>query len=144
MRELIEQLIETYFDEVADKIVVEIDGESLEANVDHVRLALLLKNLLSNAIRYADTDVGPVLVSAKKEGNELIVAVEDHGPGLSDDQRATFGEPFYRGDPSRTRDTGGYGLGLYLAKLVAEAHGGSLTVDAEYTDGARLVARLPE
>ena len=144
VRELIEQLIETYFDDVADKIVVDIDGESLEANVDHVRLALLLKNLLSNAIRYADTDVGPVLVSAEKEANELVVAVEDHGPGFSDDQRANFGEPFYRGDPSRTRDTGGYGLGLYLAKLVAEAHGGSLTIDAEYADGARLVARLPE
>ena len=144
VRELIEQLIETYFDEMADKIVVDIKGESLEANVDHVRLALLLKNLVSNALRYSDTGVGPVLVSAEKDGDELIVTVEDHGPGFSDDQQTNFGEPFYRGDPSRTRDTGGYGLGLYLAKLVAEAHGGSLTIDAGYTDGARLVARLPE
>ena len=79
-----------------------------------------------------------------REGSDLVIVVEDRGPGFSSDQVAKFGEPFYRGDPSRTRDTGGYGLGIYLAKLVAEAHGGSLAIDESYRDGARLVARLPD
>lgn len=73
----------------------------------------------------------------------LVVSVTDEGPGLLAEQQANLGEPFYRGDPSRTRDTGGYGLGLYLAKLVAEAHGGTLVVDPDYTKGARLIATLP-
>jgi signal transduction histidine kinase len=100
-----------------------------------------LKNLLGNAIRYSDG--GPVRIRISKAHDELVIVVEDEGPGFSDDQQTNFGEPFYRGDPSRTRDTGGYGLGLYLSKLVAQAHGGTLTIDPDYTDGARLVARLP-
>jgi signal transduction histidine kinase len=141
VRELVEQLIDTYFERDAERIATEIDDEGLEANVDHVRVALLLKNLLGNAIRYSAG--GPVRIRISKAHDELVIVVEDEGPGFSDDQQTNFGEPFYRGDPSRTRDTGGYGLGLYLSKLVAQAHGGTLTIDADYTDGARLVARLP-
>jgi signal transduction histidine kinase len=140
--ELVEQLIDTYFDRDRDRITVSIAEDGLEANVDHVRVALLLKNLLGNALRYSDG--GPVRIDASRRDGDLLMVVEDEGPGFSSDQQANFGEPFYRGDPSRTRNTGGYGLGLYLAKLVAEAHGGSLTIDADYTRGARLVARLPE
>jgi signal transduction histidine kinase len=142
VRELIEQLIETYFDDDESRIDVSVEGDSLEANVDHVRTALLLKNLVSNALRYSDRDE-KVRVSARREGGKLVIAVEDRGPGFSADQVARFGEPFYRGDPSRTRETGGYGLGIYLAKLVAEAHGGSLAIDESYRGGARVVATLP-
>ena len=142
IRELVDQLVETYFERDTARIVVDIGEEGLEANVDHVRLALLLKNLLSNALRYAED--GPVRIVAARDNDALKVAVEDNGPGFSEDQVANFGEPFYRGDPSRTRGTGGYGLGLYLAKLVAEAHGGELEIDTSYEDGARLVATLPE
>ena len=101
----------------------------------------MLKNLLSNAVRYAGE--GPITLQATQRSGELVIAVSDHGAGFSDEQKSRFGEPFYRGDPSRTRDTGGYGLGLYLAKLVAEAHGGTLVIDPEYADGARLVVTLP-
>ena len=77
------------------------------------------------------------------EHKDLVLVVEDNGPGIDEKQRANLGEPFYRGDPSRTRETGGTGLGLYLTKLAAEAHGGNLSVDAGYTSGARFVVRLP-
>ena len=143
VRELIEQLIETYFESDEARIDVIVEDSSLEANVDHVRTALLLKNLVSNALRYSDKGE-KVRVSATREKDRLVIAVEDRGPGFSADQVANFGEPFYRGDPSRTRETGGYGLGIYLAKLVAEAHGGSLAIDESYRDGARLVATLPD
>jgi signal transduction histidine kinase len=142
VRELVEQLIDTYFARDSERIQFESDDDQLEANVDHVRVALMLKNLLGNAIRYAGES--PVRVHAARSSNDLVIAVTDEGPGLSADQIANFGEPFYRGDPSRTRDTGGYGLGLYLAKLVAEAHGGSLVVDPEYSKGARIIATLPD
>ena len=113
----------------------------MEANVDDVRLVLILKNLLSNALRYSGD--GPIRLAASMEDKDLLLVVEDNGPGIDDKQRANLGEPFYRGDPSRTRETGGTGLGLYLTKLAAEAHGGSLSVDSSYTDGARFIVRLP-
>lgn len=108
-----------------------------------MRLILILKNLLSNALRYSSTDDGRVRLSARLDGSDLVVTVEDDGPGISPEQADNLGEPFFRGDPSRTRETGGTGLGLYLAKLAAEAHGGILSVDRQYTQGARLVVRLP-
>ena len=77
-------------------------------------------------------------------GADLVVSVADNGPGVAPDQVAKIGEPFFRGDPSRTRDTGGTGLGIYIARLVAEAHGGSLRLDQNYTFGARIVVTLRE
>ena len=65
------------------------------------------------------------------------------GTGIPEAQRDSIGEPFFRGDPSRTRDTGGSGLGLYLANLVAKAHGGTLQLDRQYAAGAAFDIRLP-
>jgi signal transduction histidine kinase len=144
IKDFVEQMLETYFSRELNRIVICIDDDSLEANVDDARLLLLLKNLLNNAVRYSNAEEGPIRLSAEKQNNETVLIVEDHGPGFSAGQLANFGEPFYRGDPSRTRETGGTGLGLYIAKLIAEAHGGNLTVDTGYKKGARLIVRLPD
>ncbi|MEE4297165.1 MAG: ATP-binding protein, partial [Wenzhouxiangella sp.] len=58
-------------------------------------------------------------------------------------QARSLGEPFFRSDASRTRGTGGTGLGVYLARLVAEAHGGHLSLDPDWTSGARVIVTLP-
>jgi len=143
-----QQLIDDYFDRDRDNINVSIDDGVYDVRVDESRLILLLKNLLSNALRYSSADDGPVTVRimhADSDGGSaaLRIEVEDCGPGLSREQREHIGEPFFRGDPSRTRETGGTGLGLYLSLLVAEAHGGSLKLDQEYTNGARFIVLLP-
>jgi signal transduction histidine kinase len=143
LKELIEELIESYFDRETERIRVELEDELLEANVDNARVILLLKNLLGNALRYSDEQSGPVSLTASKENGDLLLQVRDRGPGFEPEDKDKIGEPFYRGDPSRTRETGGSGLGLYLAKLVAEAHGGSLDLSEEYDHGACLVVRLP-
>ncbi|MDH3987907.1 MAG: ATP-binding protein [Gammaproteobacteria bacterium] len=143
VNDLIEQLIENFFARDLNRIEISLEDKNIEANVDDVRLILILKNLLSNALRYSSTDDGRVRVNARLDGSDLVVTVEDDGPGISPEQAENLGEPFFRGDPSRTRETGGTGLGLYLAKLAAEAHGGTLSVDRQYTRGARLVVRLP-
>ncbi|HSD68041.1 MAG TPA: HAMP domain-containing sensor histidine kinase, partial [Woeseiaceae bacterium] len=143
VRELVEQLIAHYFERDAGRIELVFDDDSLVAGVDDTRLILLIKNLLSNALRYSDAAAGPVTLQASLEGNELVVSVRDRGPGFSPSQAEHIGEPFFRGDPSRTRQTGGTGLGLYIARLVAEAHGGRLYLDRNCTAGACLVARLP-
>jgi signal transduction histidine kinase len=58
----------------------------------------------------------------------VVIRVRDFGPGVAHDQLAQLGQPFYRPDAARTREGGGVGLGLYLCRLVAQAHGGSFTV----------------
>ena len=141
--DLVEQLLDSYFERDRARISVDIPDSSLEANVDDVRIVLILKNLIGNAIRYSSGGDGSIVIGARREDHELVLSVQDEGPGISDLQLENFAEPFYRGDPSRTRDTGGTGLGLYLAKLAVEAHGGTLDYDREFQSGARLVARLP-
>jgi signal transduction histidine kinase len=143
VRELVDQLIADYFDRETNRIEVRFADDSIVANVDDARLILLIKNLLSNALRYSDAMAGPVTLQVAMEQGELVIRVQDHGPGFSKEQTEHIGEPFFRGDPSRTRQTGGTGLGLYISRLVAEAHGGSLRLDQKYSGGACLIARLP-
>ena len=142
--ELVEQLVDDFFHRERSRIEIDIADESLEAYVDDARLVLIIKNLVSNALRYSNAEDGPVRISARREKGALVVEIRDHGPGFKPEQISSIGEPFYRGDPSRTRETGGSGLGLYLARLVAEAHGGTLKVDETYTDGACLIATVPD
>lgn len=142
VKELVDDLIDTYFDRERERIEVSFEDEWVEANVDDARLILLLKNLLGNALRYSAAGVGHVKLRVARENEELVIRVQDRGPGFRPEHVSKIGEPFYRGDSSRNRQTGGSGLGLYIAKLIAEAHGGSLRLCEEYRDGARLIVRL--
>lgn len=72
----------------------------------------------------------------------MLLTVRDHGPGVTEAQLQQLGGAFYRADAARTRNTGGVGLGLYLCRLVAEAHGGSLTI-RNARPGLAIEVRLP-
>ncbi|MDH6591664.1 signal transduction histidine kinase [Variovorax sp. TBS-050B] len=114
-------------------------------SVDRMRIRLLLRNLLDNALRYsADAPRPPcvalrAVVDGATQGVEL--EVRDHGPGVEEAQLERLTEPFYRTDGARARATGGVGLGMYLCRLIAEAHGGSLTV-RNAAPGLQIVVRL--
>jgi signal transduction histidine kinase len=136
-------LIEHYFSRDRQRLVVTIEGGDEEVMVDEARLILLLKNLLGNALRYSRPEDGAVELTLVRRADELEIRVRDHGPGIPPEQIVHLGEPFFRGDPSRTRGTGGSGLGLYLSKLVAEAHGGKLRLREDIRDGACFEVVLP-
>ncbi|GCL62733.1 sensor histidine kinase [Pseudaquabacterium pictum] len=91
---------------------------------DRSRLQLLLRNLLDNALRHGAGT--PVQVQAVAQGDGWCLRVRDHGPGVDPAALARLGEPFYRPDAARSRGAGGVGLGLYLCRLVAQSHGGTL------------------
>jgi signal transduction histidine kinase len=92
---------------------------------DRARLQLLLRNLLDNALRHGGGT--PVLLrTARAADGGWQLSVRDHGPGVDAATLARLGEPFYRPDAARSRAAGGVGLGLYLCRLVAQSHGGSL------------------
>ena len=101
-------------------------------SLDKSRVRLLLRNLLDNALRHSSDaahmpEVG--LKPVEHHGQLCIeLTVRDHGPGVPDDQLPHLAQPFHRPDSARTRSHGGVGLGLYLCKLVALAHGGSFRV----------------
>lgn len=94
--------------------------------LDRARMRLLLRNLLDNALRHTPADAAPPQIILRSEGERHRLSVRDFGPGVDEAALPHLAEPFYRTDTARERATGGVGLGLYLCKLVAQAHGGEL------------------
>ena len=141
--ELVKTMLDDFFSRDMERISVSLPDEPVLASIDAARISLLLKNLLSNALRYTRPDEGLVEVTVAAADDTLVLTVADNGPGLSEDQAAHIGEPFYRGDPSRARESGGSGLGLYLATLVAKAHGGTLRLLDSQGQGACFEVRIP-
>jgi signal transduction histidine kinase len=105
---------------------------------DQERLRQLLWNLLTNAVKY--TVAGDeVEVSARKDNGSVAVTVRDHGPGIPPDAQEVIFEKFGRVGDGKP----GAGLGLFIARSIAEAHGGTLEVESEAGEGATFVLRLP-
>ena len=96
-----------------------------------------MRNLVSNALRYGQN----ARVSLNRDGNEAVIRIDDDGPGIPEDQIERMLEPFTRGEPSRNSETGGAGLGLTLARAIAEQHGGNLSL-SNRTGTAGAVAGL--
>lgn len=105
-----------------------------------VSLKRMVSNLVENALTYG----GSAQVTLTDEGAGAVLAVRDHGPGIPEDQLAAVLEPFVRLEASRSRATGGVGLGLTIARTVAEAHGGTLTLANAPDGGLIATVRLPK
>lgn len=106
---------------------------------DRARLEQLLGNLLSNAIQYAPATA--ICVSVRQDGPVARLSVIDHGPGISAPDRARIFERFSR--VGRSGPAGAFGLGLWIAKQIAESHGGQIDVDGELGCGATFTVVLP-
>lgn len=122
---------------------IEVDPAGLDVRVEaeHRYLHRVVQNLAGNAVRYAKSRVR---LSGGIEGNWAWVCVEDDGPGIPEKDRARIFEPFSRLDDSRTRASGGYGLGLSIVQRIAFWHGGSVQVSqSPALQGARFVFRWP-
>ena len=123
-------------------ITLEIPHDYPLVEFDRTRIAQVVGTLLENAIRYTPSG-GIVTVSAKVQDSRAEVTVADSGEGLSPEAIPHVFERFYRVDPSRTRSTGGVGLGLTIAKQVVEAHGGSIHAASAPDQGSRFIFDLP-
>ncbi len=112
--------------------------------LDRSRLRLLLRNLLDNSLRHSESVVLPPELHLRLEGDRRVVELEvrDHGRGVPPEHLPHLAQAFYRPDTARQRTTGGVGLGLYLCRLVAQAHDGHLHMrNAE--PGLSVTVRLP-
>lgn len=124
----------------AGTVTMDIPAQ-LTVRADAPLLARALANLVRNALRYAG-DAGPVTVTARAEGAEIILAVEDQGPGVPADTLTRLGEPFFRPEFARTRETGGAGLGLAIVRSAVEACRGSVRFSNRDPRGFRAELRL--
>lgn len=140
---LVSGVIGTDFAETAGRIRLECPPEPLSMAGDATRLRLLVRNLVENALRYTPADGQPVEVVVGATTAGLEIRVQDRGRGMSAHDLARVTEPFYRADPARSRATGGLGLGLYLCRRIAEAHGGTLSLASELGSGTEVSVRLP-
>jgi signal transduction histidine kinase len=109
---------------------------------DQVRLEQVLNNLVSNAIKYTPQG-GRIEISGQAKPSALVVTVSDTGEGIPIEEQTRVFERFYRGARERRRRTPGAGLGLYLAKAIVEAHGGSMRLESRPGEGAAFSFALP-
>jgi signal transduction histidine kinase len=113
----------------------------LDLDVDGVRT--VLRNLVDNAVKYSLADSRPVELSASREDGALVVRVIDDGAGIPEADLQSVFDPFFRVDRSRSRKTGGYGLGLSICKRIVEAHGGRIVAANNPGRGARFTLTFP-
>ena len=111
--------------------------------LDVARIKLLIKNLLDNAQRHTNQQHGKVELSSHLTEKGWYFQVTDHGAGIAEEHLAQLTEPFYRADKARQRSTGGYGLGLYLCRVIAEAHGGQLSIQSQLGEGTQVLVHIP-
>lgn len=112
------------------------DGEALPVEADPAALRRALANLIANAVKYG----GAARVKALPDGHRAVILIEDDGPGLPESELEAVFEPFHRAERSRSRETGGAGLGLTVARQAARAFGGDVTLTNR--PGGGLTARL--
>lgn len=122
--------------------VVRIGAGSLAVQADETLLARAVGNLVRNAVRYAG-DGGQIRLVAQREGPSVMIAVEDEGPGVPAAALARLGEPFFRPELARTRETGGVGLGLAIVRSGIAACGGEVRFSNRTPRGFRAELRLP-
>ncbi len=123
------------------QIVVDFPSNFPVIMGDETRLAQVLSNLVSNAIKYSP-DGGEIRISGETRPDHVIICVSDQGPGIDTEDIPHVFERFYRSS-SAARNTKGTGLGLFLAKAVVEAHSGKIWVDPALREGARICFSLP-
>lgn len=115
--------------------------EELSVSAEPDLLIRAVANLLRNAIRHAGA-TEPIEVRAAREGDEVIVVIADHGPGVPPDELPKIFDAFYRVDSSRTRDTGGIGLGLAIVKTCIDSCSGTVTAKNRQPNGLEMIIRL--
>lgn len=115
--------------------------EDFEFQADSDKVIQILVNLLHNALRY--TQSGEVIIMANATAQKAIIKVKDTGIGIPTEAQEHIFERFYRVDPSRTRETGGTGIGLSIVKAIVEAHCGEIAVESQIEKGTTFTIQLP-
>lgn len=118
--------------------------ENISIEADPILFQVMLKNIFENASRYTTEDKKQIDISVLQANEEINIIIRDYGPGLAIKDLDKVFEPFFRAEESRSRSSGGYGLGLYLTKQIADAHGGRISIQNHENGGAEVSLHLPK
>ena len=145
LSDLISDTLES-FSELALRQGVKLEG-SVDSNVDPVlmdtqRIGRVLNNLIGNALRHTP-DGGHVEIRVQRTASGVAVSISDTGEGIRAEDLPRVFESFYRGEKSRSRSTGGAGLGLAISRGIVQAHGGKINVQSEAGNGSQFTFTLP-
>ena len=122
--------------------VLASDTEAFTVRGDALRLEQIVLNLLSNAVKHAP-DSERIDIRLCRATDEAVIEVQDYGPGIAPEHRQSIFGLLAQAEQTHHSSQGGLGLGLYIAREIAQAHGGSITVQSEVGQGATFTVRLP-
>ena len=141
--DLMTEVMQGDFPDDRARVALSLPAAPAHLHVNASRLRMLVRNLVENALRYNPGDAPPVKLNLEMGDNAVTIRVQDHGPGIEPQHLEQVAHPFFRADPSRGAGTGRHGLGLYLCRLIAEAHGGRMDVASPPGSGACITAHIP-
>ena len=125
-------------------VIMENLPDDIFLMIDPDQIKTVLKNIIENSIKYSDNEKGRVTIRLKQNENQTTIEIEDNGKGIPEEELPYIFEPFYRVDKSRSKKTGGYGLGLSLCKNIMEAHGGGIEAKIAETKGTAILLYFPD
>lgn len=140
VREMLEKVLEPYHP-VSDRVRLSPVYEDLILDIDETMITTVLRNLIDNSLKYSSPEHPMVEISVIKDAEKTTIQIEDFGQGISDEKLPFVFEPFYRADQSRSRQTGGYGLGLHLCKRIMEMHNAEIRL-INKPDKSGIIASL--
>jgi signal transduction histidine kinase len=142
--QLVWSILVNFEKEYTDKhIEVSVDGKAVRLVADRDKISKLLINLISNAVKYTGNE-GRIHLTISEENEYAIISIKDTGIGISPEDMPYIFERFYRADASRSRLTGGSGIGLTIAKAIVDAHGGSINVESRIGEGTMFEVVIPK
>jgi signal transduction histidine kinase len=140
---ILREVVSTYEDR-SPGVRFNVDGaRQVMADIDAEQLRTVMRNLLENAVKYSLADSKAIEVKLEVRDDGVRVRVTDDGVGVPREDADRIFEPFFRVDRSRSKESGGYGLGLSICKRVMEAHGGQIALEPGNGRGSTFVLRLP-
>ncbi|MDV3000855.1 MAG: Signal transduction histidine-protein kinase ArlS [Chroococcopsis gigantea SAG 12.99] len=142
LNELLREVVEMTRKLERRPIALESPSFEIPVKVDRKRIMQILSHLLENAIQYSDAGE-PVTAKLTQVEDRAVIEIIDRGCGISPSEQSRIFDPFYRVDPSRTRSTGGAGLGLSLVKRSVEKMGGEISVRSQLGKGSTFILELP-
>jgi signal transduction histidine kinase len=130
------------FDNCLPGISLKLPDSPIVIPIDRRRMQIVIKNLLDNACKYSQKDSAPVAIQLETTPDHSILTIIDDGIGIPEEEISYIFEPFYRVDRSRSKKTGGYGLGLSLCRKIIEAHGGTIAMENNPDRGTKVIIKL--
>jgi len=139
---LLEEILNSYQGSKPSIILLKPDSQfSLRMDVD--RIKIVIRNVLDNALRYSKPESEQIEISIIEKGNNVLIKIKDDGIAIPEKEMTNIFEPFYRVDSSRSKKTGGYGLGLSLCKKIMDAHKGKIEIKNNAGDGITVFLEFP-